>query len=374
MTPDEIKTLRSIGLALVKDFVSITNETILLTVYGVLVLKATFVLLGKGGRKRSTMLTLLAILVMFAISIVLWALDMADFIIEVKLSLIDDPDLPIGARLGNALASIFPKIAAIDALYSYMSLIGDAIIIWRVWNLRSYYWQWVILIPVSLLFGSLVATVMLTYCVGAVGSEIVTGTFQKPAFCRNVQTATYAMACATTTTATILIALTTWSFRKTIKPMLSGHIVTSGGTTRQRRSPVENVLLLLVESGVLYFLFFAIQVVGDIPRVHDWAETQAGVSFAFSMYSYCSSVIVGIYPTAVVVLAHLQTSVLDDAALSNVTSTLRIGGGATSGTDTWPQTLQLGPKRTENEIELNAGLHSDDVLRTGNTKAANSLG
>ncbi|KAJ6588884.1 hypothetical protein B0H19DRAFT_223446 [Mycena capillaripes] len=292
---------------------------------------------------------------MFAICIVLWALDMADFIMEVKLSFIEDPDLPINARLGNARSFIFPNIAAIDALYSYMSLIGDGIIIWRVWNLKSYYSPWVILFPLALLFGSLVATLMLTCCVAAVGSEIVVGTFQKPAFCRNVQTATYAMALATTTTATILIGFTTWNFRKAIKPLLSGNVLTEGGTTRRRRSPVENVLLLLVESGFLYFLFFAIQVVGVTPRVHDWVLTQPGVSFAFTMYSYCSSVIVGIYPTAIVVLAHLQTSVLDDAA-SNATSTLRMAQPATNGSSgTWPT---LNTKPTENEIELGTGVHS----------------
>jgi hypothetical protein len=263
--------------------------------------------------KRSSLLTLLAILIMFAISIVLWALDMADFIMEIKLSFIVDPDLPLSARLGNARLFIFPNIAAIDALYAYMvsfhsgsysvqtqpgilqSLIGDGIIIWRVWNLKSYYRPWVIFIPLALLFGSLgkpslrafmqsthlesVPTLMLTYCVAKVGSEIVVGTFQvrtshlnkfgvpffdisysldlqKPAFCRNVQTATYAMACATTTTATILIGLTTWNFRKAIRPLLSGNVVASEGTRRRRRSPVENILLLLVESGILYFLFF----------------------------------------------------------------------------------------------------------------------
>lgn len=153
---------------------------------------------------------------------------------------------------------------------------------------------------------------MLTYCVAAVGSEIVVGTFQKPAFCRNVQTATYAMALATTATATILIGFTTWNFRRAIRPLLSGNVVTAGGTRHRQRSPVENVLLLLLESGILYFLFFvwpflpsqslvdsrmicfiqAIQVVGVVPRVHDWVLTQPGVSFAFTMYSYCSSVIV----------------------------------------------------------------------------------
>lgn len=97
---------------------------------------------------------------------------------------------------------------------------------------------------------------MLTYCVAVVGSEIVLGTFQKPAFCRNVQTATYAMACATTAVATILIGLTTSNYRKSIKPTLRNTMVLSSGSKRQRRGQVESILLLLVESGVLYFLFF----------------------------------------------------------------------------------------------------------------------
>ncbi|KAJ7892780.1 hypothetical protein B0H14DRAFT_3427713 [Mycena olivaceomarginata] len=371
MTPDEIKTLRSIGLDLIQSFVAITNETILLTIYGALVLKATLVLLRKGWR-RSSLLTLVALLLMFAICIVLWALDLADFIGEVKLSFISNPELPISGRLAGARLFIFPNIAAIDALYSYMSLIGDGIIIWRVWNLKSYYRPWVIFIPIALLFGSLVATLMLTYCVAAVGSEIVVGTFQKPAFCRNVQTATYAMALATTATATILIGFTTWNFRRAIRPLLSGNVVTAGGTRHRQRSPVENVLLLLVESGILYFLFFAIQVVGVVPRVHDWVLTQPGVSFAFTMYSYCSSVIVGIYPTAIVVLAHLQTSILDDAAQSNATSTLRMAHPATTSrsSGTWPTTNT----KPENEIELNTGMHSSELDRSQHAKPSESLG
>jgi hypothetical protein len=57
---------------------------------------------------------------MFAICIVLWALDLADFIGEVKLSFISNPELPISGRLARARLFIFPNIAAIDALYSYM--------------------------------------------------------------------------------------------------------------------------------------------------------------------------------------------------------------------------------------------------------------
>ncbi|KAJ7778337.1 hypothetical protein B0H16DRAFT_884332 [Mycena metata] len=359
MTPEEITTLRAIGLDLVQGFVAILNETILLTIYGAVMLKASFVFFGRGRwRKRSSLLTMLALLFMFTISITLWCLDMANFIMEMKLSFISDPDLPLDARFDNALKFIFPLIAAVDALYSYMSLVGDGIIIWRVWNLKSYYRPWVIFIPLAFLLGSLVSTLMLTYCVATVGSDIVTGTFQKPPFCKGVQIATYATALATTTTATLLIGLTTYSFRSAIKPMLGKTVVTIGGTTRRRKSPVESLLLLLVESGVLYFLFFAVQLISATPTVHDWIESKPGLSFAFAMFSYCSSVLVGLYPTTIVVLAHMKSGILDDAAATGVTSTLRMAAPTHSGSSgPWP-TLQLGSKPIENEIELNSGLHS----------------
>jgi hypothetical protein len=111
---------------------------------------------------------------MFFITVVLWALDLANFIMEAKLTLIVDSDLPLSTRLADARSFMFPLIAAIDALYAYLvsfastyraanahwtlfvqSLLGDAIILWRVFNLKGYYRPWVFIFPLALLLGSL---------------------------------------------------------------------------------------------------------------------------------------------------------------------------------------------------------------------------
>jgi hypothetical protein len=55
-----------------------------------------------------------------------------------------------------------------------------------------------------------VATVLLTYCVAVAGSEIVLGSFEKPAFCKNVQEVTYIMPMATTAVTTLMIGHTAW--------------------------------------------------------------------------------------------------------------------------------------------------------------------
>jgi len=373
MTPDEFKTLRTIGHDVVRGFVAITNETVWLTVYAVLVLKASSVLLGKDRRTRSVIITFLAILLMFCIAVVLWILDLANFIMEAKLTLIVDPDLSLDAKLANAQGVMFPLIAAIDALYAYLSLLGDAIILWRVWNLQGYYRPWVFVFPLALLLGSLISTLMLTYCVATVGGDIVIGAFEKPAFCRNVQLVTYATACATTTAATILIGLTVWNYRQSIGPMLRDSFLSSQGDKARGRSHAETVLLLLLESGVLYFLFFAVQLVAAIPRVHEWISASPSLSFLLVMYSFCSSVIVGIYPTAVIALAQSRGVLDDAAAAASVTaSTLRSVPTVTRRSAVWP-TFQVGTDSAQNDdIELRTEMHSSssDLHRVHNKPRA----
>ncbi|KAJ7814299.1 hypothetical protein B0H13DRAFT_1664850, partial [Mycena leptocephala] len=286
-------------------------------------------------------LPMAAILTMFVIALVLWTLDVVKFIVETKITLVEDSDDTIEDKYERALAFIFRLAAAEDALYAYMALLGDAIIIYRVWMLKAYYRLWVFFIPF--------ATLMLTYCVAIAGSEIILGNFENPAFCRNVQMVTYAMPLATTTVATILLGITTWSDSFLYNWPLSRHNVCTSSdlTNKSRRREGERILLLLVESGFLYFLFFAIQVVEDIPQVHSWIETQTGVSFAFMMYAYCSSVIVGIYPTILIVLAHSKRGVIDGAVART-----RIQMSNQTMSTILP-TFQVDVETRVDEIELN---------------------
>ncbi|KAJ7927447.1 hypothetical protein B0H13DRAFT_2554684 [Mycena leptocephala] len=337
MTPDEIKTLRTIGHDVVRGFVAITNETPICH-------------LGTQGdlrpplqRQATTFDTayLARHLIMFFIAVVLWALDLANFIMEAS-----------SPSSGNR-----------RVIRVFVSS-GDAIILWRVFNLKGYYRPWVFIFPLALLLGSLISTLMLTYCVAAVGSDIVIGAFEKPAFCRNVQLVTYATACATTTVATILVGLTVWNYRQTIGPMLKDSFLASQGNKQPRRSQAETILLLLLESGVLYFLFFAVQFVAAIPRIHEWVSAQPAVSFALTMYAFCSSVIVGIYPTAVITLAHYSSVLGDAAAAASMTaSTLREAPTPSRSPDVWP-TFHVGTQPADDiELRIETNSSSTDLHR-----------
>ncbi|KAJ7636695.1 hypothetical protein FB45DRAFT_1138506 [Roridomyces roridus] len=302
MTPEELSTLEDLGTDMLHGFAVIANKTVLLTIYAVLVLKATFILLSKERRGSKTHLMILAnLLTMFSIAVVMWTLDLTSFIAEAKFTLIANPERSLADRLEGARNEfVFPFLAADAALYGYLSLLGDAIIIHRVWTLKAYWRVWIFFIPCAFLFVSSIATVLLTYCVAIAGDELVLGMFENPEFCRNVQVMTYVMPCLTTAVATLFISVTAWKHRKW------SNILRENGLGPSGRSQTERILILLLDSGLLYFLFFAIQAMDSIPRLQTWIHSHSGISFLLTMFQYSTSVIVGIYPTMIVVLAHSQ--------------------------------------------------------------------
>ncbi|KAF7343925.1 hypothetical protein MVEN_01681200 [Mycena venus] len=297
-------------------FAAIVGETFLLTTYGVFVLKSLLLLRRSTTQQRSGYLLTVAILTMFALAIVLWTLDLVNFIMEAKITLIQNSEDPIDTKANKALAFIFRLEGAQDLLYAYMTLLGDAVIIDRIWKLQAFSGSlWVLSVPCAFLFGSVVATIMLTTCVAQLGPGNLQESFQNP-LCNKVQSITFVMPCANTAVTTILIGVTTWKYRKSIAPLFRNND-SDVGSRKTKRTQCERILVLLLESGILYFLFFATQVIVATPPVHTWTESLPGLVFALKMYTYSTSVIVGMYPTILIVLANSKHNVLDRAAASS---------------------------------------------------------
>ncbi|KAJ7626735.1 hypothetical protein B0H17DRAFT_1218534 [Mycena rosella] len=302
----------------------------------------------------------MAIVAMFVMAIILWTLDLAKSIMEAKLTLIESSDGPIDSKLDNAHAFIFRMEAVQDVLYAYMSLLGDAIIIHRAWKLQAFSGcLWVLFVPCAFLVGSLVATVMLTSCVAQLGSHIVGESFGNP-LCTNIQILTYVMPTANIAVATSLIGITVWKYRKSVGSLLRDDDNIDSANKKTKCTQVERILVLLVESGILYFLFFATQIVlGSLP-VYAWIDSSPGLTFALKIYSYSSSVIVGLYPTMLIVLARSKHNVLDRAAASSCAtalSSIRIAQvpvntetDRRTATGTWT-TIEFVARRSD-EIEL----------------------
>lgn len=147
------------------------------------------------------------------------------------------PHCPISSDLRPIRRFCMPSWYAIRSLYTYgansrnlsQTNIGDGVIIWRVYAFYSSRKErLVLLIPLAFLLGSICASsylriytckahgqleatsITLTYCSARLGAGIELGTYQHPAFCRNIQMASYCTALATTAVATALISYKAW--------------------------------------------------------------------------------------------------------------------------------------------------------------------
>lgn len=71
-------------------------------------------------RTKAHLIILAAILTIFFTALVLWTLDLANVIMEPKITLLENLDQPIDAKLDNAYSFVFRLAAAQAALYAYM--------------------------------------------------------------------------------------------------------------------------------------------------------------------------------------------------------------------------------------------------------------
>ncbi|KAG6908526.1 hypothetical protein DXG01_004297 [Tephrocybe rancida] len=272
MTPEEAVTLQEIGKDLRKTFAAIIVKTFLFPLYVVCFYKAINILRRKPrGWMTGINMTIMILLFLMASSLI--SIDISNFVTEINTTFIYNTGTVLDTKYGQASNATFNRVLVIDAVYTYMTVLGDAIIVWRVvivWRVNAFWGQgkrrWALYILYAMLLGSTITAFLLNYCVASLGTDLFLGGFQHPLFCRNIQITSYAMPAATTFVATTLIGITFWEYHLTIKPDLP---------LASRSTQVGKLLLLLVESGFLYFAFF------------------------------------GCYPTLIIILAHSERTTLE---------------------------------------------------------------
>ncbi|KAI0713418.1 hypothetical protein C8Q76DRAFT_731339 [Earliella scabrosa] len=349
-TTDDAVIWRMVGHDLVQSFVAVTVETLLLGIYLVLVFKTTTLLLG-NHRTRVSLLTCTALLVMFTIALVLWIIDIHGVIVEVQIMLLGaSSSRDVLEEAYSATVSRIARLASIqNVLYAYLTNIGDGVIIWRVYAFWSRGRERLILvIPVLCLLGAVASSMALTVCAARLGGNSVLWTYQTTAFCRGMQTASYSTALATSAVATLLIAYKSWTHR-TMQLEAFGKSVPH---TRTRR-----IMVFLVESGILYVLFFLIQVILSLESVNERISRNVALTLGFTIYEFSCGLIVGMYPTLGVLVVNSKRSMPDtisvpDRSISIPSGSLYIDTRSRSRS-TYPNTNTSVPTRAEpNALDL----------------------
>jgi len=252
---------------------------------------------------------------MFLLDTATCIIDVNNAIREITLTLTSTSPLSLADRY--ELASNLPWPVE-SALYSYMSNLGDVIIIWRAYVFwREPNERWVILIPLACLLGSIISSALISFCVAKLISDPQLGDFVNPPFCKNVQLSSYVTALIRTAVATLMICYKTWQYRRRVSTYLHS-------TTRKTRA--EKVMTILVESGVLYFIFFLSAVIDDSGNIGQLENSTPLFQWSTTIWTYMTSHILGIYPVVIVLLVTSQKSYIESATNTsgNTASTGRV--------------------------------------------------
>lgn len=140
-------------------------------------------------------------------------------------------------------------------LFIFMLILGDSVVIWRTWALFRSAEKWLIA-PALTWIGSVVAALYELGCdvkngwsvqsnnpsAGSVGLES----------CAKADTASFSLSYATNIICTGLIMYKAWMYRRSMAEYL--------GSAR-RRTQVEKIMTLLVESGAIYLALYTFQAV-----------------------------------------------------------------------------------------------------------------
>ncbi|KAF9077064.1 hypothetical protein BDP27DRAFT_1209574 [Rhodocollybia butyracea] len=310
-TSDE---LAGAGYIFEYSIIGLAIETFFFGIFAVLIMFSTSILMRKGLQSNANCGMLITTLLMFGASACYWAISLAILIQSVREILITHDDQPIDDRLtmANTIASHLYLAEVYLPMVTFV--LGDAMVVWRAYVLwpPGNKWRFFVL-PVTLLVGSVV-------------TALLVGGWKVKAFhadsdaleleLNDTQIVSWSLSLGTNFIATVLISWQAWKQRKFLRNYL-GH--------SKRRTQVERIFSLLVESGILYCLTQIVLVVTwfvPLPNTTAWASDLIGAA---------AVQLSGIYPTVIVVLVSLQRSLMEATQLSTDSSDSDSGGVFSSG-------------------------------------------
>ncbi|KIY68045.1 hypothetical protein CYLTODRAFT_490120 [Cylindrobasidium torrendii FP15055 ss-10] len=282
------------GRIFVHGVVSAMCESVWWAIYLVLFVYATKLQLSRGIRTIPYLIMLTVTLVLFGSSTSLWAMNIAVVVQKMQGILVDYPDLALRERVDKTNERTLQFGLPMEALFLINMLVGDTVVIWRAWAL----WQdcgrlrGLIAIPIAFLCVSYGFTVNALNCLAQgdfVQSTIPIG----GRLCTWSEPISWGVSLFTNLTSTALIAIKAWKVRRFVK--------TNCGECS--KTMTERVLLLLVESGLIYCLFWLSQLI----LFFDF-DPSANRTYAYDIFSSIGEQLSGLYPTIMIILVNKHRS------------------------------------------------------------------
>ncbi|KAG7097994.1 hypothetical protein E1B28_005302 [Marasmius oreades] len=285
-----------LGTYFVVNLAGVISETGLWGVYLVLFSWAMKLQLTRSKlRNRANILIIVVTLVLFLSSTALWAMNVSQFAMAMQGFFFKYPDLGLLDRWLAFNADIVGFGLPMEALFLINMLVGDSVVIWRAWVLcQNTRLQKFVYIPIVMLLASFVFSVIALNCLSSNGygdhSSIPAGSKA----CRWGEPIAWGISLATNAVSTSFIAVRAWQHRQFMKLDFAA-----------RRSRSQKVLIILVESGFVYCLFWLTQ----LNLFFDRENERNFVNFLGVFLNAIGDQVSGVYPTCIIILVNMHCSI-----------------------------------------------------------------
>ncbi|RDB20153.1 hypothetical protein Hypma_012952 [Hypsizygus marmoreus] len=304
MSPEETALLQSAGFSFINSFAPLIATTLLHGIFVLLFTTSAITALRRSPPSRPTIMFAVT-LASFLIATLYWASQTACMTILIRSVLVDNTGLPLRQKFRLTNARTYKPNIIILWTSQLLPIISDLVVVWRAWVLFTEQ-LWVMAVPLLLALGT-IGTTLAYIGLTMVTSGTNVAANAETAALANVLNASLALSLATNGAATGLIAYKFWTHRKFVVNML--------GIAR-RQSRVQKVLIILVESGLIYCLFQLMMLIlgFTMPEGGPGSAPYLASPVIYAIYTELTAM----YPTIIAVLVNSQRSISDTFVFGSV--------------------------------------------------------
>ncbi|KAL0570729.1 hypothetical protein V5O48_011235 [Marasmius crinis-equi] len=226
--------------------VKLLTSAILYGVYLILFLSAMGILTRREGNLKARTGLLAALVVMFILSSFEFWASVHTGIHGIQDILVNNVEEPLNQKSMTFIQKFGRLGSAEQALVPLEAVLGDSIVLWRVWKLWSDNKR-VVYLPMFFLLGTTVCSLGFFGCYAQYNWPLT-----NPDTCNSLEISAFSLSMATNVSGTIVIGYKVWSYRQNVGAFL---------TESKQKTRVEKVLTLFLESGVVYSVAWIIQLV-----------------------------------------------------------------------------------------------------------------
>ncbi|KZV83730.1 hypothetical protein EXIGLDRAFT_728025 [Exidia glandulosa HHB12029] len=276
---DTDPALQRIGSGIIRDVASIVAASVLYGIYLILIFFSVIGLLKKGWKGRASLFQLVATVALFVIASFLWAENFGVLVKRIQFALIDTTLGNIDEQLDLANEDTVTKRlrAMNDVMFVFEYIIGDLLIVWRVWILYSR--ATIVGLSLVILWLAVFVTGM-----GFVICDIKTNFARfldqvlspHSGTCINLGSSSWPLSLVLNLVATVMLGRIIWMRRNAFRRI--------GGRQIVRTSRVDRVLSILVAASTVYMILGVVEYMTEIIVVRCMTTSQGNTHTIQAMY------------------------------------------------------------------------------------------